>query len=176
MSKQISKEKFIELAKKIHGNKYDYSKVEYKNKNTKVCIICPIHGEFWQTPNNHLSGNGCKKCNTSIIENNIIELLAKNNIEYQFNVFPKFLHGLQLDFYLPQYNVAIECQGIQHFKEKHFFEGLNIILERDNRKRKLCEDNGIKLLYYSNLGIEYPYKVYENKEELLKEIKNARHN
>lgn len=54
---------FIEKAKNVHGNKYNYSKTEYgKDNKTKVCIICPIHGEFWQTPNNHLTGYGCKKC------------------------------------------------------------------------------------------------------------------
>ena len=41
---------FIEKAKKVHGDKYDYSKVEYVNAYTKACIICPIHGEFWQLP------------------------------------------------------------------------------------------------------------------------------
>ena len=60
-------EQFIEKARKVHGNKYDYSKVEYVNTNTKVCIICPIHGEFWQTPNSHLQGYGCKKCTYSSI-------------------------------------------------------------------------------------------------------------
>jgi len=60
-NKRTTKE-FIENAKKIHGGKYDYSKVEYKGHNEKVCIICPIHGEFWQTPNNHLQGKGCQKC------------------------------------------------------------------------------------------------------------------
>lgn len=55
-------EQFIEDAKKVHGDKYDYSKVEYKNKETKVTIICPIHGEFQQTPSNHLSGYGCNEC------------------------------------------------------------------------------------------------------------------
>ena len=55
-------EQFIEEAKKIHGNKFDYSKVEYINARTKVCIICPKHGEFWQTPDSHLRGRGCKKC------------------------------------------------------------------------------------------------------------------
>lgn len=53
---------FVEDARKKHGDKYDYSKVEYQNALTKVCIICPIHGEFWQTPNKHLNGCGCKKC------------------------------------------------------------------------------------------------------------------
>ena len=53
---------FIEKARQIYGDKYDYSKVEYKNAYTKVCIICPTHGEFWQTPNNHLMGHGCYNC------------------------------------------------------------------------------------------------------------------
>ena len=53
---------FIEKAKQVHGNKYDYSKVVYKNTSTKVCIICPEHGEFWQTPNSHLNGAGCNQC------------------------------------------------------------------------------------------------------------------
>ena len=55
-------ENFINKSKQVHGDKYDYSKVEYVNNSTKVCIICPEHGEFWQTPNSHLSGNGCPKC------------------------------------------------------------------------------------------------------------------
>lgn len=53
---------FITEAKKIHGDKYDYSKVIYKNSHAKICIVCPEHGEFYQTPNNHLSGYGCAKC------------------------------------------------------------------------------------------------------------------
>ena len=56
-------EEFIKKAKAIHGNKYDYSKVEYgKNNMELVCIICPKHGEFWQKPFSHLSGRGCPVC------------------------------------------------------------------------------------------------------------------
>ena len=46
MSKRLTTEEFIEKARKIHGDKYDYSKVEYKSATEKVIIICPIHGEF----------------------------------------------------------------------------------------------------------------------------------
>lgn len=53
---------FIEKARKIHGDKYDYSKVDYVNATTKVCIICPKHGEFWQKPSTHLCGCGCRQC------------------------------------------------------------------------------------------------------------------
>lgn len=57
-----TKEKFIEKATQVHGGKYDYSKVDYKGYNEDVCIICPEHGEFWQTPHKHLTTRGCFKC------------------------------------------------------------------------------------------------------------------
>ena len=61
--KRTSENTFIQRAREVHGNKYDYSKVEYINKRTKVCIICPIHGEFWQRPHNHVHGKqGCPEC------------------------------------------------------------------------------------------------------------------
>lgn len=60
-----STQTFIEIAQKIHNSIYDYSKSIYKNHKTKIEIICPLHGSFWQTPNNHISksnSNGCPKC------------------------------------------------------------------------------------------------------------------
>lgn len=54
---------FITKSRKVHGDKYDYSKVKYIDKRTKVCIICPEHGEFWQTPDSHINSRcGCPKC------------------------------------------------------------------------------------------------------------------
>lgn len=57
-----TKETFIAEAKKIHGDKYIYTNLEYKGATVDACFICPKHGEFWQTPQNHLKGHGCKKC------------------------------------------------------------------------------------------------------------------
>lgn len=59
-------EEFIRKAILVHGDKYDYSKVAYVNSTTKVCIICPIHGEFWQRPAEHLRGKGCIKCGQAL--------------------------------------------------------------------------------------------------------------
>ncbi len=59
---RYNKDGFIEKAKLIHGDMYDYSKVNYKNNQTKIIIICKEHGEFLQTPNGHLSGYGCYIC------------------------------------------------------------------------------------------------------------------
>ena len=53
---------FIAKARKVHGNKYDYSKVNYVNAHTKVIITCPIHGDFEQLPYDHLRGKNCPIC------------------------------------------------------------------------------------------------------------------
>ncbi len=62
MPKKLNTSIFIERSKKIHGDKYDYSKVDYINNRIKVTIICSKHGEFLQAPNIHLRKHGCPKC------------------------------------------------------------------------------------------------------------------
>ena len=77
MPKKLTQEEFIERSKRIHGDKYDYSKVEYKNKDSKVIIICPIHGEFEQVANSHMRGVGCKKCYDDSKRSNLDEFVLK---------------------------------------------------------------------------------------------------
>lgn len=62
MSRKLTTDEFIKKAKAVHGDKYDYSKVEYVNACTKVIIICPYHGEFEQATHQHLAGRGCREC------------------------------------------------------------------------------------------------------------------
>lgn len=61
-SKRLTTEEFIEKARKVHGDKYDYSKVEYVKSISNVIIICKQHGEFEKSPNSHLQAKGCRKC------------------------------------------------------------------------------------------------------------------
>ena len=95
-SKKTTKE-FIENAKLIHGDKYDYSLVNYVNSKTKVKIICPIHGEFEQIPNNHLKGAKCFKCK-------IDKLTTLNKISVdEFIDKAKLIHGDKYDYSLVEY-------------------------------------------------------------------------
>ena len=173
---KITKERFIEKANEVHEGKYDYSKVDYKNTATKVCIICPEHGEFWQTPNNHLFGSGCPTCPQSRLEGGLREFLIRHNITFeQERGFEWLRHKkkLFLDFYLPEYSIAIECQGKQHFTPVDIFGGEEFFektLERDRIKHELCKKHGITLLYFSNAAIDYPYPVIETFNSLLQEI------
>ena len=100
--KRKTTEEFIIEAEIIHKKKYDYSKVQYKNFETKICIICPEHGEFWQTPNNHLKGNGCPICG-KILQNN---LHRKNTIK--FIAEAQKIHGDKYDYSKVEYKGALQ--------------------------------------------------------------------
>lgn len=186
---RITNEMFIDKAIKVHGNKYDYSKVNYINNRTPICIVCSEHGEFWQKPNYHLLGEGCPKCRGSLLETNISALLYNNNINFIKEKTFEWLkfnnRNLFLDFYLPEYNIAIECQGIQHYIPIRYSimkqEDADILYEnriiRDNIKKELCEKNNINLIYFTNKTIFKNWvkdkkNVYYNKNDIIKIIKN----
>ena len=255
---KMTTEEFIELARAIHGDKYDYSKVEYVNSGTKVCIICPEHGEFMQRPANHLQGEECKKCSTEKVASsqriNKEEILKRaksmhgNKYDYSLFMDDKFTysslgskmpiichktrqdgseHGLfyqivgnhlkgagcpicnesklekqtdkilsnksikftrekdfdwlknvkplHLDFYLHDYNIAIECQGKQHFEENECFGSKSITAHElyeyvhkiDTIKFNLCAEHGIPVEY-----INYNDDVEKRINEILEKHKN----
>lgn len=172
-------EDFLAIAQDVHKGKYDYSLVEYVDRRTPVKILCPKHGPFMQTPKSHIRGAGCPLCNNSYLEETVSRLLTQNQIPFiAEKTFDWLTYNgtLHLDFYLYEHNIAIECQGIQHFKPVDFWGGKEGLLEtkkRDHAKRTLCEKKGIKMLYYSNLGIKYPYEVIEDTYLLLKAIQSG---
>lgn len=65
MTRKLELNDFIKKSCKVHGTKFDYSKVDFINTKTKICIICPIHGDFWQIPGNHFH-YGCNKCSQKL--------------------------------------------------------------------------------------------------------------
>ena len=60
--RKMSQETFITRARNVHGDKYDYSKTVYQDMRSKILIVCPRHGEFWQRAQSHILGNGCPEC------------------------------------------------------------------------------------------------------------------
>ena len=174
---KLTNQDFIAKANKVHKKKYDYKKINYINYSTKVCIICPEHGEFWQTPNNHLFGAGCPTCPQSNMEGEVRNFLLKNKIAFEQEKgfdWLRYKKKLFLDFYLPEFNAAIECQGGQHFYPVGLFGGEKYYLEtleRDEIKNNSCYKRGIKIYYYSRTKADTPYYVYKSLNALLKDIK-----
>lgn len=145
-------ETFINKAKLVHGDKYDYSFVDYINSYTKVKIICPIHGTFEQIPNDHLNNHGCPMCNESKGEKLIKKILTENNIAFEkqkkFSDLKDVL-PLSYDFYIPSKNLLIEYNGIQHYSCKSFNKSYkNFLLQKhhDWLKRKYALKNNYNLL------------------------------
>lgn len=86
MSRRKTKEEFVAQARIVHGNTYDYSLVDYKDTNSKVTIICPIHGEFQQTPKKHLQGQKCPKCSGKLtIEERLEKAKEIHNGKYDYS-------------------------------------------------------------------------------------------
>ena len=179
-----SKEEIIERFKNVHGDKYDYSlfidsKFEYKNNKQEIPIICKKHGIFWQAVGCHLNSQGCPKCQNSKLENQINLLLENEKIEFESQKTFDWLIGngnghLMLDFYLPKYNIAIECQGEQHFKSVEFWGGdaaFKIRQKNDKLKYDLCKERGINILYFADN--KYMDNIITDEKILLNEIKNG---
>lgn len=104
-----STEIFINRSKLIHGDTYEYTKVNYTNTNTKVLIICKFHGEFEQSPKKHLSGQGCSKCGR---EKTISA--RKTNLD-EFIKVSKDIHNDKYDYSKVEFNtltdkVTIGCK------------------------------------------------------------------
>lgn len=151
--RMISLEEFISKAKKVHGDKYNYSLVEYNGDSKKVKIICSKHGIFNQTPNAHvLRKNGCPHCKESFGEKTIrlyceeqgIKYITQKRYEDCRDVIP-----LPFDFLLPDKNILIEFQGEQHFHPIKKFggkKGFEYILKHDEIKRKWAKSKGFHYL------------------------------
>ena len=172
----MTQEEFIRRARLVHGNKYDYSKVVYINSYTKVEIICPEHGSFWQRPSNHVNNIhscGCPKCNESAGERKVRVWLERHDIEHETQKYLEgciFKNKLYFDAWVPYINLCIEYQGQQHYRPIKRFGGEKIFQEiqiRDQIKRDYCKNHNIKLLeigYWENIE-EVLNKFF--KEELI---------
>jgi lysyl-tRNA synthetase class I len=157
----LTTEQFIEKAKKIHGNRYDYSESIYEGTKIPLTIICDKHGRFKQTPNDHLNGKGCPVCNESHLEKKVKIILNENDIKFIYQYKPNWLGKQSIDFFLPEYNIVIECQGKQHFGYGGWYDNFdfNKLYELDTKKYNLIKEHNIKIIYvseekYLNTNIE----------------------
>ena len=160
-NRKDSFENFVNKANSVHNKLYDYEKVNYINQLTKIIIICPKHGEFEQTANAHLRGQGCPKCNNSKGEIMIYNWLKNNYSSLKFieQYRAIWLNGLIYDFYIPSLKIAIEYNGIQHYEPVEFFGGeeyFKYIQNNDRLKDKFSTENGITLIKikYNNETID----------------------
>lgn len=175
LKRKKSNNKFIQDANNTHDYKYCYDKVEYVKNSEKVIITCRLHGDFEQTPQCHLLGQGCSKCNSSKGEIEISKFLNKNNI--LFDRQKKFIdcanqRPLPFDFYIPSFRTCIEFDGEQHYKAIERFggeDGFRKVKINDEIKNKYCEDNFINLIRIRHDQIDDIWNIlWENLKILIR--------
>lgn len=108
------KRNFKERFQAVHGDRYSYDKSIYNGYGNNLIITCKIHGDFEQSVSNHLSGAGCPKCNRpgTKLEGKIKDLLDSLEIPYvKDKWFTTNAKKWEVDFYIPKYNLGIECHG-----------------------------------------------------------------
>jgi len=170
---KLGTKNFIEKSNIIHSNVYDYSKVIYEKTDSSVIITCKDHGDFSQKPHHHLLGSGCQRCASSKGESRIHKILTNLDIKFSCQkTFPgcEYKSKLRFDFYLPDHNLCIEYDGIQHYEGwwKNPKKSLASTKRRDEVKNKFCEDKGIKLL-------RIPYFDFDRINEILIEKLGENH-
>jgi hypothetical protein len=142
---RLSRSEFIKRAKEIHGDKYDYSLVDYSHSKTPVIIICKIHGEFSQTPESHVKQrSGCQSCGARITVSKdetelyrFVKSLAPDAIQTdRKTIYPK-----ELDIVIPSHKLAVEFNGIYWHNDS-----TNKNIYRHFEKRLKCEKEGYRLI------------------------------
>lgn len=147
---------FIIRADEVHKGKYDYSKIEYKNAQEKVEIVCPKHGSFWQGPYTHLQGVGCPNCSTMISkgEQEVFDFIVSrctDDAEQQYKIGRK-------SFDIRAGKCLIEYQGLYWHSNRNRTEQEAKWMHHE--RRVLAEENGFRYVaIYEDEWRDTPEKV-----------------
>lgn len=167
-SKLLTQEQFLDKAKEVHGDEYDYSEAIYKSNREPVVIICKKHGRFTQAAGDHIRarGCGCQICSSSKGEKGITRILNMLKIEFikefSFNYTP-----YRYDFCLPTYKILIEFDGEQHFRPVNLWGGESGFLKQQTTDVK----KNLLALANNHFLIRIPYFKFDNLDKVLcKEI------
>jgi len=143
LSRHFREKRFLEKARNVHADQYDYSEIHYKNSLAKIAIKCPKHGLFFQLPHNHLSGNGCPACSRqrSSYEEEIRKWLEAQGVTILRNFRPEG-GKYEIDIFIPSYRVGIEFHGAlwhcDRFK-KNVYRHRDKMLEAENHQIHLLQ-------------------------------------
>ena len=172
----ITTEEFVQKAKEIHGDKYDYSKVEYTGIYNKIIIICKEHGDFEQGSNVHIRSGGCPFCvnkTEAKLYEKLLPLYSTLITQFKQEWCKKISH-LPFDFVIPEYKIIIELDGPQHFQQISNWSSPEEQFENDKYKEKCANDNGYSIIRLLQEDVFYDtYDWVKELCETIEEIKNG---
>lgn len=151
--------KFVERAKEVHDDRYEYSKSEYLGARKKILVTCPEHGDFEQVVHAHLAGGGCPLCvdamNSKGVQRITAWLEARSIHFVREMTFDDLrsekneVYRLRCDFFLPEHDAIIEFDGQQHFLPNSLWggeEGFRVLKANDEKKNKWANEKGYRMV------------------------------
>ncbi len=169
MAKKITKDEFLRRAKQLHGDRYDYSEVQFTNMRTEVVILCPVHGIFKQPPKRHLK-SGCRKCAYAQMgeDNRIDETEFKRRAssfhknKYDYSKFRYVSFTSKTAFYCPKHGM------FEQTPKGHLRGGCKVcgkgVAVKKNKTKKI--DAGKGLSAFPKLLQEWDAEKNSNREPL----------
>lgn len=136
---QLGLSEFLRRAQEVHGDTYEYLS-GLNSMHKPILIRCPLHGEFKQTPANHLKGAGCPKCvgRVSKAEQEIAEFVSSLGVRVEQNVY-SVIPPYEVDIYCPDQKVAIEYNGLWWHRD-------DLVGDKTRKKWELADDAGVVLV------------------------------
>ena len=168
MGKKLTKEEFIEKAKEIHGDKYNYDLVEYYNNYTKIRIICMEHGDFLQTPGKHKQGHGCRKCiynnQKTTLKEFIIKANEKHNNKYDYSLVDYINCDTQVKILCPIHGI-FEQTPYNHLKG----DCNSCARDLNGKKKRLTQEKFLeRVIEIHNNKYDYSLVEYINSDTIIK--------
>lgn len=161
MPSKLNLNEFIFKSEKIHGDKYDYSLVDYKNIMTKVKILCKKHGIFEQVPLNHINGHGCLKCSKDKrYDKNIkcLEFIKKANDrfenKYDYSLVEYKNRSSKVKIICPEHG-KFESTPINHLNRSGCPKCSEVNIRQKNKKLFIEKSNLIHNCIYDYSLVNY---------------------
>lgn len=153
---------FIYKAKLLHGDLFNYEKVDYRGADIKIEIICEKHGSFFQSPHNHLKGTGCPRCGVSAskLEIEIANFIKTFYLGEIVTNSKDIIPPMELDIFLPEFNLGIEINGSYWHSERFKPKDYHLL------KYNLCKEKDIRLVSI------WEWEYLKNKDKIDNFIKN----
>lgn len=148
LARRTSFEDFVAKADQVHEGRYTYLEEGYTDSKTPTPIVCAEHGIFYQQPNGHLGGHGCRACSGSNGENAVADYLLSLGVQVE-RWDREILDGKELDLLLPDHGLAIEYNGLRYhssWAEPH--RGEDWVRNHQKWKQEQCASKSIRLLHY----------------------------
>lgn len=175
-AKRKSRQEIISIFREVHGDKYDYAKMRYKDKFSKIIIRCPHHGEFYQVPHNHAYGQGCPMCTLTPQSKQELQINFELQLFFE-RIDPKgFKTRIKdklwsVDIYIPELNLGIEFDGSYWHKGNEDLDKVKTLeLKNQGIEMLRIREEPLQKIFETDIISKVPFRAKRVVDKVLRYI------